>query len=112
VLAGCDLTAKIAIVTGGSSGVGLATTRALAEAGATVVVPARPPAKARTALVGIARVELETLELMDPAAIDAFAGRFLATGRQLDMRINNAGIMAPPLQRDARGYAAQFATNH
>ena len=112
VLAGCDLTAKIAIVTGGYSGMGLETTRALAEAGATVVVPARTPAKARTALVGIPRVELETLELMDPAAIDAFAGRFLATGRQLDMRINNAGIMAPPLQRDARGYAAQFATNH
>jgi len=112
VLAGCDLTAKIAIVTGGYSGVGLETTRALAEAGATVVVPARTPEKARTALAGIPRVEMETLELMDPASIDAFAGRFLDTGRQLDMLINNAGIMAPPLQRDARGYESQFATNH
>jgi NAD(P)-dependent dehydrogenase (short-subunit alcohol dehydrogenase family) len=112
VLAGCDLTAKIAIVTGGYSGVGLETTRALAEAGATVVVPARTQEKARTALAGIPRVEMETLELMAPASIDAFAGRFLDTGRQLDMLINNAGIMAPPLQRDARGYESQFATNH
>src|SRR5262245_57494899 len=112
VLAGRDLTGKIAIVTGGYSGVGLETTRALAEAGATVVVPARTQEKARTALAGIPRVEMETLELMDPAAIDAFAGRFLSSERRLDMLINNAGIMAPPLQRDARGYESQLATNH
>ncbi len=112
MLAGCDLIAKIAIVTGGYSGVGLETPRALAEAGATVVVPARTQAKARPALAGIPRVEMETLELMDPASIDAFAGRLLETGRQLDMLINNADIMAPPLQRDARGYESPFATNH
>src|SRR5262244_4018299 len=112
VLAGSDLTGKIAIVTGGYSGVGLETTRALAEAGATVVVPARTLEKARTALDGIPRVELETLELIDPASIDAFADRFLDSGRPLDILINNAGIMAPPLQRDARGYESQFATNH
>jgi len=112
VLAGCDLTGKIAIVTGGYSGVGLETTRALAEAGATVVVPARTREKARTALAGIPRMELETLELIDPASIDAFADRFLDSGRPLDILINNAGIMAPPLRRDARGYESQFATNH
>jgi NAD(P)-dependent dehydrogenase (short-subunit alcohol dehydrogenase family) len=104
VLAGHDLTGKIAIVTGGYSGVGLETTRALVEAGATVVVPARTREKARTALAGIPRVELEKLELIDPASIDAFAGRFLDSGRPLDILINNAGIMAPPLRRDARGY--------
>src|SRR5262245_37031509 len=112
VLAGRNLTGKIAIVTGGYSGVGLETTRALAEAGATVVVPARTQQKARTALAGISRVEVETLELIDPASIDAFAGRFVASGRPLDILINNAGIMAPPLRRDARGYESQFATNH
>ena len=112
VLAGCDLSGKIAVVTGGYSGVGLETTRALAEVGATVVVPARTQAKARTALDGIPKVEIETLELIDPASIDAFAGRFLDSGRPLDMLINNAGIMAPPLRRDERGYESQFATNH
>jgi len=57
-------------------------------------------------------VELETLELIDPASIDTFAGRFLSSGRPLDILIHNAGIMAPPLRRDARGYESQFATNH
>jgi NAD(P)-dependent dehydrogenase (short-subunit alcohol dehydrogenase family) len=57
-------------------------------------------------------VELETLELIDPASIDTFAARFLSFGRPLDILINNAGIMAPPLRRDARGYESQFATNH
>lgn len=112
VLAGFDLTGKLAVVTGGYSGVGLETTRALAEAGATVIVPARTQEKARAALDGIQRVELETLELIDPASIDAFADRFLGAGRPLDILINNAGIMAPPLRRDARGYESQFATNH
>ena len=112
VLAGRDLTGRIAMVTGGYSGVGLETTRALAEAGATVIVPARTQEKARTALASIPRVELETLELINPASIDAFAGRFLSSGRPLDILINNAGIMAPPLRRDARGYESQFATNH
>ncbi|SDW22443.1 oxidoreductase [Paenibacillus sp. CF384] len=112
VLIGQDLTGKIVIVTGGYSGVGLETTKALAEAGATVIVPARTPEKARASIIGIPRVELEELDLIDPASIDAFASRFLASGRQLDILINNAGIMAPPLVRDARGYESQFATNH
>jgi len=112
VLAGRDLTGKVAIVTGGYSGVGLETTRALAEAGATVIVTARTKEKAQTALAGIPGVEIDTLELTDPASIDAFAKRFLDSQRPLDILINNAGIMAPPLQRDARGYESQFATNH
>lgn len=111
-LAGCDLSGKIAIVTGGYSGVGLETTRALAEAGATVIVPAHTLEKARALIADIPGVELEELDLMAPDSIDAFAQRFLNTGRQLDMLINNAGIMAPPLVRDARGYESQFATNH
>ena len=94
-------------MTGGYSGVGLETTRALAEAGATVIVPARTPEKARASLDGIPRVELERLDLIDPASIDAFANRFLSSGRPLDILINNAGIMAPPLVRDARGYESR-----
>ena len=111
-LGGRDLKGKVAIVTGGYSGLGLETTKALANAGATVIVPARTPDKAKAALVGIANVEQGSLDLADPASIDAFATAFLASNRKLDILINNAAIMASPLMRDARGYEAQFATNH
>jgi NAD(P)-dependent dehydrogenase (short-subunit alcohol dehydrogenase family) len=102
----------IAIVTGGHAGVGLETTRALAGAGATVIVPARTPDKASAALTGTPRVEIERLDLADPPSIDAFAARFVASGRPLHILINNAGIMAAPLVRDARGFESQLATNH
>jgi len=111
-LHGIDLRDKVAIVTGGYSGIGLETTRALAEAGATVIVPARTPDKARQALNGIPRVEQSMLDLLDPGSIDAFASEFLATRRPLHMLINNAGIMATPLERDSRGYETQFSANH
>lgn len=111
-LGGADLTGKVAIVTGGYSGIGLATVRTLAEAGATVVAPARSPHKAREALAGIAGVELETLDLFDPASIDDFAQRFMDSRRPLDFLIESAGTMASPLTRDARGFEQQFAVNH
>ena len=101
-----------AIVTGGYTGVGLETTRALVDAGATVVVPARTHEKARAALAGLDRVEVESLDLFDPESIDAFATRFLVSRRPLQILMNNAGIMAPPLMRDARGFESQLATNH
>ena len=112
VLQGIDLTGKVAIVTGGYSGIGLETTRALAEAGATVIVPARTPDKARQALSNIPGVEQGRLDLLDPASINAFASEFLASGRPLHILINNAGIMAAPLTRDSRGYESQFSANH
>ena len=112
VLKGQDLHGIIAIVTGGYSGIGLEITRALAEADATVVVPAHSAEKARSAISGIPRVELASMELMEPASIDAFAQKFLDSERPLRILINNAGIMAPPLVRDARGYESQFAANH
>jgi NAD(P)-dependent dehydrogenase (short-subunit alcohol dehydrogenase family) len=106
------LDGKIAIVTGGYVGVGLETTRALAGAGATVIVPARTAEKARAALSEMTRVELETVDLSDPTSVDAFASRFLASGRPLHLLINNAGIMAVPFQKNARGFELQLATNH
>jgi len=112
VLGNRRLDGVIAVVTGGYAGVGLETTRALAEAGATVVVPARTPDKARTALAGMDRVEVESLDLFVPETIDAFAARFLESGRPINILINNAGIMAPPLARNARGIESQLATNH
>jgi NAD(P)-dependent dehydrogenase (short-subunit alcohol dehydrogenase family) len=102
----------VAIVTGGYAGVGLETTRALAEAGAQVIVPARTREKAQAALAGLPRVEVDGLDLARPASIDEFAARFLASGRPLHLLINNAGIMATPLARDERGFESQLATNH
>ncbi|MFG2352300.1 oxidoreductase [Streptomyces sp. NPDC048521] len=112
VAAGIDLTGKVAIVTGGYSGIGLETSRVLRAAGAEVVVPARDPARARAALAQVDGVQVEPMDLIDPASVDAFAQRFLASGRVLHILVGNAGIMATPLRRDARGYEAQFATNH
>lgn len=111
VLAGVDLTGKTAIVTGGYSGIGTETSRALRAAGARVVVPARDMAKARRALDGI-DVEIEPMDLADPTSIDAFADAFVARGEALHILIDSAGVMACPLERDARGYERQFATNH
>ena len=112
VIGNRKLKGKVAIVTGGYSGIGTVTTRVLAKAGATVVVSARSLDKGKAVLAGIPNVELDILDLMDPASIDAFARRFLASGRPLHILINNAGIMGTPLRRDARGYESQFSTNH
>lgn len=112
VLGKRSLADKVVIVTGGYAGIGLETTRVLAGAGATVVVPVRTPEKASAAVAGIPRVELVPMDLADPASIDRFAATFLQSKRPLHLLINNAGIMAAPLMRDERGYEMQFATNH
>ncbi|NWA31698.1 SDR family NAD(P)-dependent oxidoreductase [Pseudomonas sp. C6002] len=112
VIRGVDLSGKVAIVTGGYSGIGLVTARTLAAAGARVIVPARDLAKARAALKPYPQLQLEPLDLMDAQSIEQFAVRFLATGCPLHLLINNAGIMAPPLSCNAQGYESQFATNH
>ncbi|MFJ4030736.1 SDR family NAD(P)-dependent oxidoreductase [Streptomyces griseoluteus] len=112
VLRGIDLTGRLAIVTGGYSGLGLETTRALAEAGAHVVVPARRPEVARQELAGIGNVEVDELDLGDLDSVRGFAERFLASGRGIDILIGNAGIMACPETRVGPGWETQFATNH
>ena len=112
VIKGIDLKGKIAIVTGGNAGIGLETTKVLASAGATVIVPARDIEKARKNLQGIPNVEIEIMDLARPGTIDAFAEKFLASGRPLHLLINNAGIMWVPLQRDSRGFESQLSTNY
>lgn len=112
VLTGIDLSGSIAIVTGGYSGLGLEATRALAAAGAQVIVPARRRAVAQEAVAGIDGVETDDLDLADLDSVRGFAERFLASGRDVDIVINNAGIMACPETRVGPGWEAQFATNH
>ena len=112
VVQGIDLTGRVAIVTGGYSGIGLVTARTLASAGAEVIVPARNQAKASESLKPYPELRLESLDLMEPASVDRFADQFLASGRALHILINNAGVMAPPLARNSLGYESQFATNH
>jgi NAD(P)-dependent dehydrogenase (short-subunit alcohol dehydrogenase family) len=114
VLAGIDLAGKTAIVTSGYSGLGIETVAALSDAGAHVVVPARRPDVARQALDarGLSEVEVDALDLSDLASVRAFAEHFAASGRSLDILINNAAIMASPEARVGDGWESQFATNH
>ncbi|WFL78405.1 oxidoreductase [Altererythrobacter arenosus] len=113
VVDGIDLSGKTVVVTGGYSGIGTETVRALAGAGANVIVGARRPEQAHEVLDGMAGdIAILPLDLLDPASIDAFAESVAAEHETIDILINNAAIMASPLMRDARGYEAQFAANH
>jgi NAD(P)-dependent dehydrogenase (short-subunit alcohol dehydrogenase family) len=112
VLADVDLSDRLAIVTGGYSGLGYETTKALSKAGAHVVVPARRSAQAAEALGGLDSVEVDELDLGDLDSVRSFTERFLDSGRSVDLLINNAGVMACPETRVGPGWEAQFATNH
>ena len=113
VLAGLDLTGRTAVVTGGYSGLGFETVKALAGAGARVTVPARRPELARTVLDELGpAVQVDELDLSDVGSVRGFAERYLAAGGSLDLLINNAAIMASPLARVGPGWESQFATNH
>ena len=112
VIEGIDLTGKIAIVTGGNTGIGLETARTLAKAGATVIVPARDVEKAKRNLEEVPRIEIEPMDLMNQKSIDSFAEKFLASCRPLHLLVNNAGIMWVPLRRDSRGIESQLSTNY
>ena len=114
VVAGIDLTGKRAIVTGGSSGIGVETARALAAVGAEVTLAVRDPAagertaaEIRTATHGAA-VSVGLLDLADLASIGAFIA---AWDGPLHLLIDNAGVMRiPSLERVGRGWERQFAT--
>jgi NAD(P)-dependent dehydrogenase (short-subunit alcohol dehydrogenase family) len=112
VIDGVDLTGKTAVVTGGYSGIGLETTRALAAAGATVIVPARRPELAAANLADVPNTEVDELDLADLESVRAFAERRLADGRRIDLMVNSAGIMACPEARTGPGWELQFAVNH
>ena len=110
VLEGIDLAGKFAVVTGGYSGLGLETTKALQQAGADVVVPARRPDHAQGLLEGLA--EVQEMDLADLDSVGRFAASLVETGRPIDLLINNAGIMANPETRVGPGWESQLAINH
>jgi NAD(P)-dependent dehydrogenase (short-subunit alcohol dehydrogenase family) len=114
VIKGVNLVGRVAIVTGGYSGLGLESARTLASAGARVIVPARDVERAREAIARIGGgMEVQPMDLTDPQSIDDFARDFVESGLPLHLLINNAGIMAlPELKHDAHGNELQFATNH
>jgi NAD(P)-dependent dehydrogenase (short-subunit alcohol dehydrogenase family) len=116
VIAGIDLSGKRTIVTGGSSGIGVETARALASAGADVTLAVRDTdAGQRTAAditesTGNDAIYVGRLDLADPASVAAFVA---AWDGPLDILVNNAGVMAlPELQLTPGGWELQFATNH
>ena len=113
VVEGIDLTGVNAIVTGGYSGIGLETVRALAGAGAHVTVPARRLDVAKAALADIPQmIAVAEMDLADIASVRRFAADYVASERPLHILINNAGIMACPLSRVGPGWEAQFGVNH
>jgi NAD(P)-dependent dehydrogenase (short-subunit alcohol dehydrogenase family) len=111
VASGIDLTGKRVIVTGGSSGIGIETARALAGTGAEVTLAVRDPdAGARTAADIDGDVRVAQLDLADQASVRAFAAGW---DEPLHVLVNNAGVMAiQDLQRTPEGWEMQFATNH
>ena len=113
VLEGIDLNGKTALVTGGYSGIGLETTRALSNCGARVIVPARRRDVARKELEGIIdKEDVLNLDLADPSSVTKFVDEFLETGTNLDILINNAAVMACPQMPTDNGWDLQFAVNH
>lgn len=113
VLEGLDLRGKVAVVTGGYSGIGLETVRALCAAGAKVYVPVRDPAKAADNLATIeGDVQQLKMDLADLDSVRAFADQILEKESSLDLLINNAGIMACPETRVGNDWESQFAVNH
>lgn len=116
VAEGHDLKGKAVIITGGYSGIGLETTRAMLATGAHVLVPARNRAKAEKALAPLApddgRLGIAHMDLGDLSSVAAFVEDYLDSGNSLHYLLNNAGIMACPETRVGPAWEAQFATNH
>lgn len=115
VLQDADLRGKRAVVTGGGSGIGIETARALAQAGAEVTLAVRRLEAAQLVVTelrnatGNPGVDAAFLDLADLRAIDAFVRNWSG---QLDILVNNAGIMAvPEKQKTPQGFELQFGSN-
>lgn len=113
-----DQTGRVFVVTGANSGLGLATTRAVARRGAHVILAVRDEDKGRRAAAAItaehpgASLEVQRLDLADLDSVRTFAGAVRAIHPRLDVLVNNAGVMAPPRSLSPQGHELQFASNH
>jgi len=118
VVAGHDLTGHVALLTGATSGIGLEAARALAGAGAHVILPARDGTRGEAAVASIlashplASVELASLDLSNLASVEQLTSRLLDSHDRLDVLVNNAGVMAPPFEHTVDGFEMQIGTNH
>jgi NAD(P)-dependent dehydrogenase (short-subunit alcohol dehydrogenase family) len=112
VMAGLELVGTTAVVTGGYSGLGLETTRALAAAGARVVVPARRPSVALAALRDVPGCDVIAMDLADLDSVRAAAAQISARLDRLDLFMAVAGVMATPERRLGPGWESQLAINH
>ncbi|MYT71876.1 MULTISPECIES: SDR family NAD(P)-dependent oxidoreductase [unclassified Streptomyces] len=112
ITAGLDLSGTNAVVTGGYSGLGLETTRALTSAGARVIVPARRPDVARAALVDVENCEVVPMDLTDLDSMRAAAAHIRHSLPSLDLLMAVAGVMATPERHVGPGWESQLAANH
>ena len=112
-----DLTGKIIIVTGANTGIGFETAKALYEKGAHVVLACRDLSKAENAKTGIEQnggtglLSTEVLDLSSLNEVKQFADRFITKYNQLDVLINNAGVMIPPVSKTQDDFELQFGVN-
>ncbi len=113
-----DQTGRVAVVTGASGGLGLATATALARAGAAVVLAVRNPEKGETARATVAAaapgvdVTVQVVDVADLSSVRAAAEELRATHSRLDLLVNNAGVMYTPKETTVDGFELQLGTNH
>lgn len=114
-----DLSGKVAIVTGSNTGIGFETAKALYEAGARVTIAARDPEKVQMAIQKIRSGTVEkgefgfgVLDLGNLSSVKKFAENFMQKHSNLDLLINNAGVMVPPASKTADGFELQFGVNY
>ena len=118
VLQGIDLSGKVVLITGGTTGLGKESARALGLAGATVIITARSEEKGQAAVAQLTELvpdgdfSFEVMELGSLDSVRSFADRFLASHDRLDVLLANAGIMAVPYGKTDDGFELQFGTNH
>ena len=118
MIAGHDLTGRQTIVTGGYSGVGYETARALAGAGAAVVIAGRDHGKGADAVTrlraatGNEQIVFSHLDLSSLASVNEWARRYAAGGEPVHVLVNNAGVMWPPERRTGDGLESHLAINH
>ena len=113
VMSGIDLSGKVALVTGGYSGIGFETVRALTGAGAKVIVPSRDVDRAVTTLDGVIGAEqIGFMDLSDLPSVRRFGEAIAANHPKIDIAIFNAGVMACPLYRTQQGLEWQLGVNH